>query len=320
MSAAVFAKLLGLFATVALGWVASRQRWLGSRANDPARVLSNAAFYLFVPALLFRTMARIELAQMPWPTLAAYFVPAVAVLLAIYAGQRLAGAPQGAAAATRTIAATYGNAVQLGIPLAAAVFDERGLALHIALVSLHGLVLLTLLTVLVELDLARAAGARAHWDTLRSTVRNAVVHPVVLPVLLGLAWNLGGAALPAVLDQTLAMLGSAVVPVCLVLIGVSLQSYGLRGNLRGAAVLGALKLLVLPAAVLAAARLGFGLHGTPLAVLVMMAALPSGINALLFAQRYQCGRTEVTATIVLSTFAFAATAPLWLAIVGWVGG
>lgn len=321
MNAAVFAKLLGIFATVAIGWFASRRRWLGAPggSGDPARVLSNAAFYLFVPALLFRTMAHIDLARMPWPTLAAYFVPAIGVLLAIYARQRRTAAAHAATPATRTIAATYGNAVQLGIPIAAAVFGEAGLALHIALVSLHGLVMLTLLTVLVELDLARAAGSRAHWDTLRSTVRNALIHPVVLPVLLGLCWNLAGWPLPAVADQTLAMLAAAVVPVCLVLIGVSLESWGLRGQLRGAVELGLLKLLLLPAVVLLAARLAFGVTGTPLAVLAMMAALPTGSNALLFAQRYATREAEATAAIVLSTLAFALTAPLWLALAAWAG-
>ena len=321
MNAAVFAKLLGIFATVAIGWFASRRRWLGAPGGggDPARVLSNAAFYLFVPALLFRTMARIDLARMPWPTLAAYFVPAIGVLLAIYARQRRTAAAHAATPATRTIAATYGNAVQLGIPIAAAVFGEAGLALHIALVSLHGLVMLTLLTVLVELDLARAARSQAHWDTLRSTVRNALIHPVVLPVLLGLCWNLAGWPLPAVADQTLAMLAAAVVPVCLVLIGVSLESWGLRGQLRGAVELGLLKLLLLPAVVLLAARLAFGVTGTPLSVLAMMAALPTGSNALLFAQRYATREAEATAAIVLSTLAFALTAPLWLALAAWAG-
>lgn len=321
MNAAVFAKLLGIFATVAIGWFASRRRWLGAPGGggDPARVLSNAAFYLFVPALLFRTMARIDLARMPWPTLAAYFVPAIGVLLAIYARQRRTAAAHAATPATRTIAATYGNAVQLGIPIAAAVFGEAGLALHIALVSLHGLVMLTLLTVLVELDLARAAGSQAHWDTLRSTVRNALIHPVVLPVVAGLCWNLAGWPLPAVADQTLAMLAAAVVPVCLVLIGVSLESWGLRGQLRGAVELGLLKLLLLPAVVLLAARLAFGVTGTPLAVLAMMAALPTGSNALLFAQRYATREAEATAAIVLSTLAFALTAPLWLALAAWAG-
>ncbi|MFP5394535.1 MAG: 3-methyl-2-oxobutanoate hydroxymethyltransferase, partial [Gammaproteobacteria bacterium] len=36
---------------------------------DPARVLANAAYYIFVPALLFRTTARIDFQAMPWDTL-----------------------------------------------------------------------------------------------------------------------------------------------------------------------------------------------------------------------------------------------------------
>ena len=51
-----------------------------------------------------------------------------------------------------------------------------------------------------------------------------------------------------------------------------------------------------------------------LAVLVMMAALPVGTNALLFAQRYAVLEAEATAAIVASTFAFVATAGLWLTV------
>ena len=86
MTVAVLYKLLAIMATVAMGWLAARLGWLGRIAakgevgskagNDPARVLSNVAFTLFVPALLFRTMVRQDLSAMPWRTLAAYFVPA----------------------------------------------------------------------------------------------------------------------------------------------------------------------------------------------------------------------------------------------------
>lgn len=317
MSAAVLFKLGAIFLTVALGWVAQRLGWLGrfGGGHEVARVLSNAAFHLFVPALLFRTMARIDLAAMPWPTLAAYFLPTVAFLLVVHRWQRRAshGLPP-AGPATRAAGATYGNGVQLGIPMAAAMFGEPGLALHVALISLHGLVLLTLLTVLVELDLARSRPGGSLAATVRTTVRNALIHPVVLPVLLGLGWNLAGWPIPAVVDEVLATLGSAVVPVCLVLIGVSLASYGIRGQLRGGATLAALKLVALPALVLAVARFGFDLHGTPLTVLVMMAALPVGSNALIFAQRYRVLEAEATLAIVLSTFAFVLTAPAWLAV------
>ena len=316
MTAAVLIKLAAILATVALGWLTGRMGWLGrlSRGQDPARVLSDAAFYLFVPALLFRTMVRQDLAAMPWHMLAAYFVPVVVFTLATYALWRRAGLQPAAAPATRAVAAVYGNAVQLGIPMAAALFGEAGLALHVSLVSVHGLVLLTLLTVLVERDLARAGPAASSLQTAWATARNAVIHPVVLPVLAGLAWNLTGLGLHPVVDQTLQGLGSAVVPLCLVLIGMSLAMYGIGGGLRGALGVSALKLLVMPALVLVVARWGFGFTGMPLAVLVMMAAMPVGSNAIIFAQRYQTLQAEATVAIVVSTALFVASATLWLAL------
>ena len=326
MTQAVLVKLLAIMATVGLGWLAAQRGWLGplnrdgdARRSDPALVLSNTAFYLFVPALLFRTMARQDLHALPWRMVAAYFLPALAYSLAVYGWQRLRPHGSAAAPATRTVGAVYGNAVQLGIPLAAALFGESGLALHIALVSVHGLVLLTVLTALVEADLARQNHGATRWDTLRSTVRNTIVHPVVLPILLGLLWNLTGWGLHPVVDQTLLGLGSAVVPVCLVLIGVSLASYGLRGGLRQALGVTVLKLLVLPTLVLLSAWGLFSLTGVPLAVLVMMAALPVGSNALIFAQRYGTLQAEATVAIVVSTIAFMATAALWLAVLAALG-
>jgi predicted permease len=185
------------------------------------------------------------------------------------------------------------------------------------LVSVHGLILLSLLTALVEMDLARSQAQGAGlWQTLRSTLRNTIIHPVVLPVLLGLAWNLLGFGLPSLVDEVLQLLGSAVVPLCLVLIGLSLAYYGVQGHLRGALGVTLLKLLGLPALVLGVAHWGFGLEGLPLSVLVMLAALPVGSNALIFAQRYKTLQAEATAAIVFSTLAFVLTAPLWLAVLG----
>jgi len=323
MSAAVLGKLLAIIVTVALGWLAGRLRWLGDAQSDPARVLSNAAFYIFVPALLFRTTARVDLGHLPTGLLLAYFVPALGLLLAVYGMQQLrqrrAAQPEAARPAVRAVSVTYGNAVQMGIPMSAAMFGDAGLGLHLMLVSVHGLILLTLLTALVEKDLARNHAQHAGLgQVLRSTLRNTVIHPVVLPVLLGLSWNLLGFGLPTLVDEVLQLLGSAVVPLCLVLIGLSLAYYGVQGHLRGAFGVTLLKLLVLPALVLGVAHWGFGLNGLPLSVLVMLAALPVGSNALIFAQRYRTLQAEATAAIVLSTLAFVATAPLWLAVLAWV--
>lgn len=324
MSLLVFLKLGAIFVIVAIGYVADRARWLGE--GDVARVLSNAAFYLFVPALLFRTTAHIDLGALPWRTLAAFFVPALGCLIATYLVQRRmpAAATLPAAPGVRALAASFGNTVQLGIPMVTALFGVAGLEVHLAIVSLHALLLLTTATTLVELDLARARAQRHGADqplalTLASTVRNTVIHPVVLPVLAGLLFNLGGVGIAAWIDETLLLLAQAVVPVCLVVIGMSLAHYGVRGALRGAIGVTLAKLALLPAIVLVVGHWIAGLSGMPLAVIVICAALPVGSNPLLFAQRYETLEHEAATAAVISTFAFAVSAPLWLLVLGWIG-
>jgi malonate transporter len=323
MFSAILLKLLAILSVVAMGYVVGRRGWLGE--GDAARVLGNAAFYLFVPALLFRTTSRIEFETLPWGTVAAFFVPVVAMMLALYAWQRSGRGPLPAAApSVRAVTGSFGNSVQLGIPMAAAMFGEQGLTIHIALVSLHGLVLLSLLTLLVELDLARErvlqGGEKAHVGRMLGEVAyKTVVHPVVLPIAAGIVWNFAGAPTPALVDEVLLQLGSAVVPLCLVLIGVSLAQYGLSGSLRGAGLLSAFKLVLLPTVVLVVGHWGFGLSGLPLSVVVMAAALPTGNNAMMFSQRYHVQEAETTATIAISSFAFALTAPVWLWIVTHIG-
>jgi predicted permease len=324
MSALVLVKLFAIFAVVAIGWAVARSGRLGT--GDASRVLSGAAFYIFVPALLFRTSARTDFARLDPRIVVAFFVPTIAVLALVYATLRFARPRSAAAAApsVRAITGSFGNAVQIGIPLAAALYGESGLALHVTLVSLHALILLTILTALVELDLA---GARRRDDpdgspllgTLATTAKNTIVHPVVLPVIAGLLWNASGLALPPFADEVLATLGQAVVPLCLVLIGVSLAHYGVRGALRSASVLSLVKLVAQPLAVLVFARGVLGLTGIPLAIVVMMAAVPVGSNALIFAQRYDTLPGETSTAIVVSTLAFVVTAPLWLAVLHAIG-
>jgi malonate transporter and related proteins len=57
----------------------------------------------------------------------------------------------------------------------------------------------------------------------------------------------------------------------------------------------------------------------PLAVLVMMAALPTGTNALVFAQRYRVQQAQASVAVVVSTLGFIVSAGLWLAVLGWLG-
>jgi predicted permease len=209
--------------------------------------------------------------------------------------------------------------VQLGIPISAALFGETGLALHVALVSLHGLLLLTLATVVAELDIS--APSATDRSPRRCAARCATRCCIRSRCRCWWAWPGTSRDWACTRPSTRPWRRWArrVVPVCLVLIGLNLAQYGIREHLHGAAALSALKLLVLPAWVLVVAGGVFGLQGTALAVVVMMGALPVGSNALIFAQRYRVLQPEATAAIVVSTGCFMASAALWLAVLAWWG-
>src|SRR5262245_51669095 len=93
MTADVTYKLLAILLIVSGSWCVGRARWLGPAPPpglaapivDPARVLANSAFYIFIPALLCRTTARLDMATLPWHTLIAYFVPVQVILFVLYA-------------------------------------------------------------------------------------------------------------------------------------------------------------------------------------------------------------------------------------------
>ena len=63
----------------------------------------------------------------------------------------------------------------------------------------------------------------------------------------------------------------------------------------------------------ASAVLVFRLDGLALSVLVLAAALPTGNNAMLFAQLSD-PQAEASTVIVLSTAGFMLSAPLWLTL------
>ena len=128
---------------------------------------------------------------------------------------------------------------------------------------------------------ARVRDARAPSiaATALTTLRNTIIHPVVLPLMVGWAWNLSGLPIPSVVEDVLELLSLGVVPVSLVVIGLSLAYYGLAPRLAPSLVFVAIKLLIQPAFVLLVAHWGFGLNGLPLSIVVLMGAAGRGQRA-----------------------------------------
>lgn len=316
MNSLVFNALAPVIVFIGLGFGVARVGWIRASA---VKDLSNLVFMLLTPALLFRTMSTVQVQSLDFAPVAVYFLAAGLLFAATLGLQGFT-----TLAAARALACTFGNTIMIGIPLVGLAFGETGLVTLFTLIAVHALVLLTAATVVFELASARShaqqTGAAPHalWRTVAQALRSGLLHPVPLPILLGLAFAQTGLVVPAVLDKPLQLLGQALGPMALLLVGVTL-AFSTVGACFGAALRIALvKNLVFPA-VLAACGWALGLRGLPLAVMVVTSSLPVGANVFLFAQRYEVAQDEVTASVALSTALALLTLPVvLLAVARWL--
>ena len=147
------------------------------------------------------------------------------------------------------------------------------------------------------------------WRTVLQAVRNGVLHPVPLPIVVGLLFAQTGLVLPAVVDKPLQLLGQALGPLALLLVGVTLVFTPVGHHFKAALRIAVAKCIVHPL-LLAALGWALGLSGLPLAVMIVAASLPVGANVFLFAQRYEVAQDEVTASVAVSTVLALVTMPV----------
>ena len=220
MNSPVFASLIPVILCIGAGFLAARLGWVRAAA---IKDLSNLVFLVLTPALLFRTMGAVRVQELDFQPVALYFL-ATALIFGV--SMFLGGFCTRSAA--RGLANMFSNTVMIGVPLVGLVYGEGGLVTLFTLVSLHALILLTAATIVFELAEAREhqrsgqSAPRPMWRTVLQAVRNGIVHPVPLPILAGLLFAQTGLALPGVVDRSLQVLGQALGPMALLLVGVTL--------------------------------------------------------------------------------------------------
>jgi len=278
---------------VALGYMLGRLNVLGGNGRQ---VLTNLAFYVATPALLFEILAGADLSVLLAAPLlvSALSMGLVGILFVTVGALRRWGV------GTTTMGAlcsTYVNSGNLGIPIAVYVLGDASL---VAPVLLFQLLVLGPIGLTV-LDLRRRApGTRVGpLRILAAPLRN----PVVIGCLAGVAVAATGWTVPDALMQPFELVGSMSVPAVLLAFGISLHGSPLpgQGPERGAVALAVLlKCLVQPAIAWALGACLFGLAGTALFSVVVIAALPTAQNMYTYALRYSTA-TQMTQEAVLLT-------------------
>jgi predicted permease len=310
----VLSSLLPVALLILMGFVAGKAKLV---QGESVRDLSNLVFLVLTQAMLFRTMSSVHIEQLDFKPVAQYFLVAGVLFLAmlwLYGGN--------SRASVLALASIFSNTLMIGVPLIGLAYGQEGQVLLFTLISLHALVLLSLATLVLELQMAHEQSAlsgvqRPIWRTVASAMRNSLIHPIPLPILLGLLYAQTGWGLHPVVDLPLALLGSAFSPVALVLVGITLAFTAMGQKMSLVIRLSLVKTVVHP---LLMGSVGYflGLRGLHLAVMTVAAALPIGANVFLFSQRYRKEEDTVTAGVAVSTAMALVSVTVVMAVLPWL--
>lgn len=298
-----------LFALVFVGYGLMRfSGWPAAMSDN----LSRFVFSVAMPAMLFRMMS--DLSRLP-PVDARLLMTFFGSCLIVFILGRLVAwklfGLDGAGQSLFGLGGVFSNNVLLGIPLAKVTLGEAALPSVALVLVFNSLTLWTLVTVSVEW--ARHGSFTAHGFV--KTVKAVLKTPIVASILSGTLFGLSGLPVPALIDQPLAMVGTAAAPLAMIVLGMGLAEYGIREGWQISTAITAVKLLVQPLVVWLLARL-LGLPPLETRVVVLLASLAVGANVYLMARQFKVLEGPVAGSLLLSTMLSALTTPLIVSLMG----
>ena len=292
----------GLLALVAVG-VALRMS--GLLAADDSRPLNTVLMYVALPALIFSSVHRAQLDPALGMLPAIAWAVAIAGLAIGWVLSRLLKL-EGPLAGAFIMACVFGNTGYMGYPVASALMGDPGLVRAIfsdvfgntaAVISVGSVV----------------AGFYGAHDVKVNPLKEIVTFPPF--IALAAALVLHGVPMPEVVTSWLDALGTIVVPVIMISVGLSLKPRELKGHLSLASVVVAVKLVVLP---LLALGLGTLLLDDPdsLRVAVIEAGVPTMMLLVIMGQRFKLDSDFIASAILATMVGAVVTVPLFQLLIG----
>ena len=308
--AALLEVILPVFLVLGAGYAAVWRGLFAASAVDGLMVFTQR---FAIPCLLFRALAELDLGQhLDLRLLAAFYAGSAASFAAGALGARhLFGRPWADAVAIG-FAAMFANTVLIGLPITERAYGPEALAGNYAIVAFHAPFCYGLGITAMEVVRAQGRGLSAGafgGQVLRAMFSNALI----LGIAAGFAVNLFAIPLPGPLTDAIDLMVRAAIPAALFGLGGVLYRYRPEGDLRQIGFVMAVALLLHPAIAWSIGA-ATALPADALRSAVVTAAMPSGVNAYIFANMYGVARRVAASAVLMGTAASLLTAWFWLAV------
>lgn len=259
------------------------------------RVLTKVAFYGAIPALVFRTVAKANAAEIFDAAAASHVLVALATAATFWAVARFAFGMRGAELTVGVLTACYTNAGNIGFGFLIAIVGNATAAAPILLLQL------CVITPIAFAILDRQTGRSSRNWAL--TFLATFTRPLVLAVVAGIVVAEAGWKLPAAIDAPVEMLAGAALPIIMLAMGISFASsrFPMPSRENAALYFSVFVRCFLGPLYTWGFCLLLGVSGAPMLAAVVAGAVPSANNTYVYAAEYGRGEQFARNAVFLST-------------------
>jgi malonate transporter len=297
----VLISLCPIFLLIILGYFIRQKALLAENFWLPAEKIN---YFLFFPALMVMQVAKADLTKFAVGPIAVSLLGAVAITVLILLGMRLLTKQSGPVFSSVLQGSLRPN-TYVGVAAASALYGNLG----ITITSISIAVTIPLLNVFSILILLRYGDGNrtSPLEILKTLIKN----PVISAVIAGLLINISGLALPAVFGSFLAILGSASLPLGLLVVGAGLDIRAAKAAHGPVLQSSIAKLVIVPALTMYIGTM-LGITGPTLVVIILFNSLPCTPSAYIMARLMGGDHRLAAGIITIQTALAAITIPLIL--------
>ena len=254
-------------------------------------------FWVALPSMLFTKVVDTSLpSEVPWYFLSAFYIPSIIIFFvgAFFAKSVFAWKQEELGIAG--VACSYGNLALLGLPIILNSLGTVFLTPALILIASQSTILFGLTIFWLE----KKSDKAIFRNVLHLFVHKVLANPIVLSLTVGFLVNVLDISIPTLLRSSLDFFSVAAPGCSLFALGVCLAGYQLTLNNRTVLGFVFMRNFLHPLLVLSFCVF-LDISDDWKAVAVLFAAMPTGINAFIFAEQYELRREVVSMTIILST-------------------
>lgn len=207
--------------------------------------------------------------------------------------------------------AVRGSAAILGIPFVTNIYGDPGMVplMILAAVPLFNAYSVVILTISSRKFLSGSKTKIQYRLILKSIFKN----PLIRGILIGFPFCILGIKLPPILDKSLTSIGTMAVPLMLISIGADFKMSDLTAKFKLSAIASAIKLVILPLAVLPIA-IYMGFRDSSLVALLVMLGAPSAVSGYIMSKAMDNDYVLMSNIVVMTTLLSSVTFTFWIFI------